>query len=92
VTRITGHQLDVLYRRWRLGSDEAVAADMGISRHTVRNTLYLLRMVLNAEDTMQCTWLLRDDLAAFERRAQIRVAERHDTHSLRKQNAVGGVK
>jgi DNA-binding CsgD family transcriptional regulator len=90
--RITDHQLEMLARRWRLGSDEAVADSFGISRSTVRNTLREVRLILDATDTMQCTWLLRDELAARERRARLHVTERTRTTHLRKSHALAGSK
>jgi hypothetical protein len=92
VNRITDHQLEVLARRWRLGSDDAVADSFGLSRSTVRNTLREVRLILDATDTMQCTWLLRDELAARERRSRLHVTERGTPQRLRKQRAAGGSK
>lgn len=81
MTRITEHQLDVLYRRWMLGSDQAVADAMGISRSTIKNTLYTVRLLLNAEDTTQATFLLRFDLMAYADRQSV---------VLRKRKVAGG--
>ena len=89
---VTDHQLEVVARRWRLGSDEAVADSFGLSRSTVRNTLREVRLILDAEDTMQCTWILRDELAARERRARLHVTERKNVARLRKSVAGGGSK
>lgn len=92
MTRITAHQLDVLYRRWQLGSDEAVAQDMGVSRNTVRNALYTVRLMLDAADTTQATYILRADLMALANRAQVRVTERRRPEVLRKRSVSGGAK
>jgi hypothetical protein len=73
MTRITAHQLDLLYRRWKLGSDEEVAKSLGISRNTVKNGLYDLRRVLGAEDTMQASFILRHDLMAMAARAHTEI-------------------
>ena len=90
MTRITDHQLEIIARRWRLGSDEAVAESFGLSRSTIRNTLREIRLILDAEDTMQCTWLLRHELAARERRS--RVTEHRSVPRLRNLKAAGGSK
>lgn len=85
MTRITDHQLEVVARRWRLGSDEAVAESFGLSRSTVRNTLREIRLTLDAVDTMQVTWLLRHELAA-------RATEQSSARRLRKRKGPGGSK
>ena len=90
MTRITDHQLEIVARRWRLGSDEAVAESFGLSRSTVRNTLREVRLILDATDTMQVTWMLRHELAARERGRH--VTERKRTPRLRKLAVAGGSK
>ena len=90
MNRLSEHQLDMRARRWRLGSDEAVAESFGLSRSTVRNTFREIRLMLHADDTMQCTWILRDELAARELRSRLHVTEREDVTRLRKPKAAGG--
>jgi len=67
---VNDHQLEALLARWKHGSDEAAAADLKISRHTLKNLLYDLRGQIGARDTMQATYLLRDALMLFDERRQ----------------------
>lgn len=83
MTNLTEHQLDMLYRRWQLGSDQAVASNMGISLSTVRNTLSTVRLMVSAADTTQATYILRHDLMAMANRAQVRVTKRRFAEAQR---------
>ena len=67
---VNEHQLEALLARWKHGSDEAAAADLKISRHTLKNLLYDLRGQIGAHDTMQATYLLRDALMRLDERRQ----------------------
>ena len=50
---VNEHQLEALLARWKNGSDEAAAAELKISRHTLKNLLYGLRRQIGAHDTAQ---------------------------------------
>lgn len=67
----TDRQLNTLLLRWRLGSDDAVAKEMKLSRSTVKNLLYNLRWQINAEDTLQAVYILRDQLMELEARQEM---------------------
>jgi len=67
---VNEHQLEALLARWKHGSDEAAAAALKISRHTLKNLLYDLRGQVGAHDTMQATYLLRDALVRLDERRQ----------------------
>ena len=67
---VNEHQLEALLARWKRGSDDAAAADLKISRHTLKNLLYDLRGQVGAHDTMQATYLLRDALMRLDERRQ----------------------
>lgn len=69
--RVTPHQLAVLLQRWESGSDEAAAKALGITRNTVKNILYTLRWHIGAEDTLQATFMLRDQLLELEARREM---------------------
>jgi hypothetical protein len=62
------HHLEALLARWKHGSDEAAAAELRISRHTLKNLLYSLRSQIGARDTTQATYLLRDALLRLDER------------------------
>lgn len=68
VRPVNEHQLEALLARWKRGSDEAAAADLKISRHTLKNLLYALRGQIGAHDTTQATYLLREALMRLEER------------------------
>jgi hypothetical protein len=67
---VNEHQLEALLARWKHGSDAAAAANLKISRHTLKNLLYDLRGQIGARDTMQATYLLRDALTRLDERRQ----------------------
>ena len=69
--RWTDRQLVTLLLRWRLGSDAAVAKELKLSRSTVKNLLYTLRWQINAEDTLQAVYILRDQLMELEARQEM---------------------
>lgn len=69
--RWTDRQLQVLLLRWKLGTDAAVAREMKLSPSTVKNLLYNLRWFIGAEDTLQATYMLRDQLAELELRQEM---------------------
>ncbi len=75
--RVTKHQLDVLLKRWEMGSDEATAKALGISRNTVKNILYMLRWHIGAEDTLQATFMLRDQLLELEASREMEAKMKH---------------
>ncbi|MEP6680425.1 MAG: hypothetical protein ABJB65_02985 [Chloroflexota bacterium] len=63
---VNAHHLTALLARWKNGSDEAAAAYLGMSRHTLKNLLYDLRTQIGARDTTQATYLLRDALIRLD--------------------------
>ena len=65
---VNEHHLEALLARWKHGSDEAAAAELRISRHTLKNLLYSLRSQIGARDTTQATYLLRDALLRLDER------------------------
>ncbi len=67
---VNEHHLNALLTRWKHGSDEAAAANLGISRHTLKNLLYDLRTQIGARDTTQATYLLRDALIRLDEAAE----------------------
>lgn len=69
--RWTDRQLETLLLRWRLGSDEAVAKELKLSRSTVKNLLYNLRWQVDAQDTLQAVYILRDQLMELEARQEM---------------------
>jgi predicted DNA-binding protein (UPF0251 family) len=68
VRAVNEHHLEALLARWKHGSDEAAAANLKISRHTVKNLLYSVRSQIGARDTTQATYLLRDALMRLDER------------------------
>ena len=67
---VNERQLEALLARWKHGTDQAAAADLKISRHTLKNLLYDLRGQIGAHDTTQATYLLRDALIRLDERRQ----------------------
>jgi hypothetical protein len=65
---VNEHHLEALLARWKHGSDQAAAAELKISRHTLKNMLYSLRSQIGARDTTQATYLLRDPLLRLDER------------------------
>jgi DNA-binding CsgD family transcriptional regulator len=65
---VNEHHLEALLARWKHGSDQAAAAELKISRHTLKNLLYSLRSQIGARDTTQATYLLRDALVRLDER------------------------
>ncbi len=63
---VNEHHLNALLARWKHGSDEAAAAYLGVSRHTLKNLLYDLRTQIGARDTTQATHLLRNVLIRLD--------------------------
>lgn len=63
---VNKHHLNPLLARWKHGSDEAAAAYLGMSRHTLKNLLYDLRTRIGVGDTTQATYLLRDALLRLD--------------------------
>jgi predicted DNA-binding protein (UPF0251 family) len=68
VGAVNEHHLEALLARWKHGSDEAAAANLKISRHTLKNLLYSVRSQIGARDTTQATYLLRDALMRLDER------------------------
>jgi hypothetical protein len=65
---VNEHHLAALLARWKHGSDGAAAAELQMSRHTLKNLLYSLRSQIGAKDTTHATYLLRDALIRLDER------------------------
>jgi DNA-binding CsgD family transcriptional regulator len=54
---LTDHERDALLTYARLGDYEMAARELGVSRHTLRNILSIVRDKLGANSTIQALWI-----------------------------------